>query len=207
MDQNKMQKLAGVISESRIREPYKQPCFGKLTLEVKRANTRPYSAFSIRSNARWFPQTTSDGRKVEVSNTMFDPRELGVLCAQLSGIEPENGYFRIPVKTETRTVVEGATTSAVSSSTADGLTPAQIYDTYAQGVVEVAEDLDRHRDYDLFGDAYPDPGQDRRDHGDEPDQVDEHHHRVGDLVARPLDAVEQPCREVWLSGGVGGHAP
>jgi len=101
MDQNKMQKLAGVISESRIREPYKQPCFGKLTLEVKRANTRPYSAFSIRSNARWFPQTTSDGRKVEVSNTMFDPRELGVLCAQLSGIEPENGYFRIPVKTET----------------------------------------------------------------------------------------------------------
>jgi S1-C subfamily serine protease len=42
----------------------------------------------------------------------------------------------IPVKTETRTTVEGAGTSAVAMDTG-GLTPSQIYDTYATGVVEV----------------------------------------------------------------------
>lgn len=34
----------------------------------------------------------------------------------------------------------------------------------------------------------------RREHGDERDQVEEHDHRVRDLVARTLDAVEHPFR-------------
>ncbi len=42
----------------------------------------------------------------------------------------------IPVKTETKTMVEGAGTSPVAT-TVDGLTPSQIYETYATGVVEV----------------------------------------------------------------------
>lgn len=42
----------------------------------------------------------------------------------------------VPVKTETRTVVEDASTNAVAV-TSGGLTPSQIYDKYAQGVVEV----------------------------------------------------------------------
>jgi S1-C subfamily serine protease len=42
----------------------------------------------------------------------------------------------VPVKTETQTVVEDASTSAVAVTT-EGLTPSQIYDKYAQGVVEV----------------------------------------------------------------------
>ena len=42
----------------------------------------------------------------------------------------------VPVKTETKTVVEQAETSTVSMTTT-GMTPEEIYDTYAQGVVEV----------------------------------------------------------------------
>ncbi len=57
----------------------------------------------------------------------------------------------IPVKTETRTLVEGAPTTAVASSTSEGLTPAQIYDTYAQGVVEVVATLPGTPSMDPFG--------------------------------------------------------
>lgn len=42
----------------------------------------------------------------------------------------------IPVKTETKTMVEGAATRP-AATTVDGLTPSQIYETYATGVVEV----------------------------------------------------------------------
>lgn len=57
----------------------------------------------------------------------------------------------IPVKTETRTLVEGAATTAVASSTSEGLTPAQIYDTYAQGVVEVVATFPGTPSTDPFG--------------------------------------------------------
>jgi hypothetical protein len=93
--------IAGLVSEAQTREPYKHACRGQFTPEVTRANTRPYSAFTLRSNARWFPQKTADRRTVHVSNVMFDPRELAVTCAQLSGLEPKDGFLQIPVKVET----------------------------------------------------------------------------------------------------------
>jgi len=43
----------------------------------------------------------------------------------------------VPVKTETTTIVEGAGASSTVAMTSQGLTPAQIYDKYARGVVEV----------------------------------------------------------------------
>lgn len=81
--------IAGLIAEAQSREPYKHACKGVYTPEVKRANTKPYSAFTFRSNARWFPQKTADNRKVWVTNTMFDPAELAAACTQLAqaGVE------------------------------------------------------------------------------------------------------------------------
>ena len=60
---------------------------------------------------------------------------LGVVAA-VSAVAVMLGTGLVPIKTETRTVVEKADTNAVSMSTS-GLTPEKIYDTYAQGVVEV----------------------------------------------------------------------
>ena len=53
--------IAGLVSETQTREPYKHACRGKFTPRVERANTRPYSSFGFRSNARWFLQTMPDG--------------------------------------------------------------------------------------------------------------------------------------------------
>lgn len=85
--------LASLIAEPQSREPYKHACKGVFTPEVKRANTKPYSAFTFRSNAKWFPQTTADGRKVFVTNTMFDPKELAAACTQLA----EAGVDRVEI--------------------------------------------------------------------------------------------------------------
>ena len=99
--------LAGLISETQTREPYKHACRGKFTARVERANTRPYSSFGFRSNARWFLQTMPDGSKQWVSNTMFDPRELAVASALVSGIEAKtvDGQLAlvIPVKRAEKT--------------------------------------------------------------------------------------------------------
>lgn len=85
--------LASLIAEPQSREPYKHTCKGVFTPEVKRAGTKPYSAFTFRSNARWFEQRTADGRTVFVTNTMFDPRELGAACTQLA----EAGVDRVEI--------------------------------------------------------------------------------------------------------------
>ena len=85
--------LASLIAEPQSREPYKHACKGVFTPEVKRANTQPYSAFTFRSNAKWFPQTTADGRKIWVTNTMFDPKELAAACTQLA----EAGVDRVEI--------------------------------------------------------------------------------------------------------------
>ena len=60
---------------------------------------------------------------------------LGAVAA-VSAVALMLGTGLIPVKTETRTVVEGAGTSPVSMPTS-GMTPQQLYEKYAQGVVEV----------------------------------------------------------------------
>lgn len=85
--------LASLIAEPQSREPYKHACKGVYTPEVRRANTRPYSAFTLRSNARWFEQKTGDGRTVFVTNTMFDPKELAAACTQLA----EAGVDRVEI--------------------------------------------------------------------------------------------------------------
>lgn len=85
--------LANLIAEPQSREPYKHACKGVYTPEVKRSNTQPYSAFTFRSNAKWFPQTTADGRKIWVTNTMFDPKELAAACTQLA----EAGVDRVEI--------------------------------------------------------------------------------------------------------------
>ena len=85
--------LASLIAEPQSREPYKHACKGVYTPEVKRSNTQPYSAFTFRSNAKWFPQTTADGRKIWVTNTMFDPKELAAACTQLA----EAGVDRVEI--------------------------------------------------------------------------------------------------------------
>ena len=104
MSQNIPASLASLISEPQTREPYKHACKGKFTEKVERANTRPYSSFGFRSNARWFLQTMPDGSKQWVSNTMFDPRELATASAMISGIEPKEVggqlVLAIPVKRE-----------------------------------------------------------------------------------------------------------
>jgi putative serine protease PepD len=60
---------------------------------------------------------------------------LGVVAA-VAAVAVMLGTGVIPIQTETRTVVEGSGTTPVAMSTS-GLTPEEIYDTYAQGVVEV----------------------------------------------------------------------
>ena len=85
--------LASLIAEPQSREPYKHACKGVFTPEVKRAGTKPYSAFTFRSNARWFEQRTADGRTVFVTNTMFDPKELAAACTQLA----EAGVDRVEI--------------------------------------------------------------------------------------------------------------
>ena len=60
---------------------------------------------------------------------------LGAVAA-VSAVALMLGTGLLPVKTETRTVVKDAGTSTVSMTT-DGMTPQQLYDEYAQGVVEV----------------------------------------------------------------------
>ena len=86
---------ANLISEAQTREPYKHACKGVYTPEVKRAGTKPYSAVTFRSNAKWFQQTTADGRKIWVTNTMFDPKELAAACTQLA----DAGIERVEVAT------------------------------------------------------------------------------------------------------------
>lgn len=85
--------IASLIAEAQTREPYKHACKGVYTAKVERANTKPYSAFTFRSNAKWFPQTTADGRKIFVTNTMFDPKELAAACTQLA----EAGVDRVEI--------------------------------------------------------------------------------------------------------------
>ena len=85
--------LASLIAEPQSREPYKHACKGVYTGKVERAGTKPYSAFTFRSNARWFEQRTADGRTVFVTNTMFDPKELAAACAQLA----EAGVDRVEI--------------------------------------------------------------------------------------------------------------
>ena len=85
--------LASLIAEPQSREPYKHACKGVYTERVERANTKPYSAFTFRSGAKWFPQTTADGRKIWVTNTMFDPKELAAACTQLA----EAGVDRVEI--------------------------------------------------------------------------------------------------------------
>lgn len=92
-NQNIPAAIANLISEAQTREPYKHACKGVYTPEVKRAGTKPYSAFTFRSNARWFEQKTSDGRTVFVTNTMFDPKELAAACTQLT----EAGVDRVEI--------------------------------------------------------------------------------------------------------------
>ena len=87
--------LASLIAEPQSREPYKHACKGVYTPKVERAGTKPYSAFTFRSNARWFEQRTADGRTVFVTNTMFDPKELAAACTQLA----EAGVDRVEVAT------------------------------------------------------------------------------------------------------------
>ena len=62
----------------------------------------------------------------------------------------------------------------------------------AELVIELGDlaRVDRHGD--LVGDRDPYPVQDRREHRNEPDQVDEHDRRVGHLVADLLDPVQKP---------------
>ena len=94
MSQNQVPAaIAGLISETQTREPYKHACKGVYTAKVERANTKPYSAFTFRSNARWFEQRTADGRTVFVTNTMFDPKELAAACTQLA----EAGVDRVEI--------------------------------------------------------------------------------------------------------------
>ena len=85
--------LASLIAEPQSREPYKHACKGVYTAKVERAGTKPYSAFTFRSNARWFEQRTADGRTVFVTNTMFDPKELAAACTQLA----EAGVDRVEI--------------------------------------------------------------------------------------------------------------
>ena len=85
--------IQSLIAEAQTREPYKHACKGVYTERVERANTKPYSAFTFRSNARWFEQRTGDGRKVFVTNTMFDPKELAAACTQLA----EAGVDRVEI--------------------------------------------------------------------------------------------------------------
>ena len=60
---------------------------------------------------------------------------LGVVAA-VAAVSVMLGTGVIPIQTETRTVVEGSDATPVAMTTS-GLTPEEIYDTYAQGVVEV----------------------------------------------------------------------
>jgi len=64
----------------------------------------------------------------------------------------------IPIETETRTGVEGAGATPVSLSTS-GLTPEQIYDTYAQGVVEVMATFPAASSTSPFGQTEPQSAQ------------------------------------------------
>jgi len=73
--------IAGFVSDSAPRAPYKHACKGKFQqVPAGKRNAEPYSKFSLRSNAAWF-QNDIDGRPTLVANTMFDPAELGALCA------------------------------------------------------------------------------------------------------------------------------
>ena len=74
-------ELAAHVSETQPREAYAHSCKGKFIAKVTptKRNTTPYSAFSLRSNARWFMQTI-DGKQVMVANTMFKPAELAKLA-------------------------------------------------------------------------------------------------------------------------------
>ena len=56
----------------------------------------------------------------------------------------------VPVKSETTTVVEPASTSTVAM-TGSGMTPEEIYDTYAQGVVEVVAAFSGAESYGPYG--------------------------------------------------------
>ena len=60
---------------------------------------------------------------------------LGAVAA-VSAVALMLGTGLLPVKTETRTVVKDAGTNTVSMTT-EGMSPQQLYDKYAQGVVEV----------------------------------------------------------------------
>lgn len=78
---------------------------------------------------------------------------LGVVAA-VAAVAVMLGTGAIPIKTETRTVVEGSGATPVSMTTS-GLTPEQIYDTYAQGVVEVMSTFPATSSTSPFGPTEP----------------------------------------------------